>query len=117
MWPRIVEILLGIWLIASPFIFRTAETGVLGAVNDLICGSAVVVLALVSFSGRFYRAHFLILLVAGWLVTTGYIAGHPAPPAAQNLIIIGLLLAMFAIIPSRINEMPKSWQGFYSKNG
>jgi hypothetical protein len=117
MWPRIVEILLGIWLIASPLIFRTADTCMRGAVNDLICGAAVIVLSLVSFSSRFRRAHFLILLVAAWLLITGYIAGHPAPPAAQNLIIVGLLLAMFAIIPGRINEMPESWRRFYAKKG
>lgn len=115
MWARIIEILLGVWLIASPFLFRQAETGMRGVVNDLICGVAVIILALLSFSRRFGWAHFPILLVAAWLMTTGYIAGHPAPPAAQNLIITGILLAMFAIIPNRTNEMPESWQRFYSK--
>lgn len=115
MWPRIVEILLGFWLVVSPFIFRSAETGIRGTVNDLICGAVVIVLSLASFSGRFMRAHFLIVLVAGWIVIYGYIAGHPAPPAGQNLIVTGLLLAMFAIIPVRIGEIPVSWQRHYAE--
>lgn len=115
MWARIVEILLGVWLIASPSIFRSGETGMRGTVNDLLCGILVVVLAVFSFSSRLGGAHFLILLAAAWLVINGYVAGHPAPAAAQNLIITGLLLAMFAIIPNHIDKMPRSWREFYSQ--
>lgn len=113
MWARIVEVLLGIWLLLSPLMIGSAVGN--GFASDLVCGVAAIALALLSFSGRFRRAHFLILLVAAWLVATGYMAGHPAPPVAQSRIITGLLLAMFAIIPNHADQIPSSWKAFYSE--
>ena len=36
-------------------------------------------------------------------------------PSSQNQIIVGLLLAMFAIIPNKTNEMPEAWRKFYDE--
>ena len=36
-------------------------------------------------------------------------------PSSQNQIIAGLLLAMFAIIPNKTNEMPEAWRNFYNE--
>ena len=110
MWARTVEIMLGFWLMASPFIFR-AET----LANDLLCGLLVIVFGLLAYWNRTEWAHFLTLGVSIWLIGFGYWAGHPAPPEAQNQIVVGLLLGMFAIIPNRTNELPESWQKFYAK--
>ena len=115
MWARVVEIMLGFWLMASPFIFRFAETERGNLLNDLLCGLTVIVLGCLSFGSGTKWAHFLVLFVAVWLIVFGYLAGHPAPPSAQNQIIVGLLLGMFAIIPNRANEMPKAWQKFYAE--
>jgi len=114
MWARVIEIMLGFWLLASPFIFRFAETEKGNLANDLLCGLAVIVFGFLSFWNRASRAHFSTLLVAVWLMVLGYLAGHPAPPSAQNQIIVGLLLGMFAIIPNKTNEMPEAWRKFYA---
>lgn len=110
MWSRVVEIMLGFWLMASPFIF-----GFGSLINDLLCGIVIVVFGFLSFWNRTGWAHFLILLVAVWLIAFGYSTGHPAPPSAQNQIIVGLLLGMFAIIPNNANEMPDAWRMFYDE--
>ena len=109
MWARIVEIILGIWLLSSVGIFANAD-----AVIDIACGIAVVALAALSLSKRFNRAHLIILPIAAWLIIWGYISGYPAPPHAQSQIIVGILLGMFAIIPTRSGEIPDSWQRFYT---
>lgn len=106
--------MLGFWLMASPFIFRVSE--ITSVANDLLCGLAVTVLGFLSFWSRTSLAHFLTLIVALWLIVFGYIAGHPAPPSAQNQIVVGVLLGMFAIIPNRANEMPAAWKRFYKDN-
>jgi peptidoglycan/LPS O-acetylase OafA/YrhL len=116
MWARVVEIMLGFWLLASPFIFRFGGTHDGNLTNDLLCGLLIVIFGFLSFWNRTAPAHFLILLVAGWLIIFGYLAGHPAPPSAQNQIIVGLLLVMFAIIPNNADEMPEAWQKFYGGN-
>jgi hypothetical protein len=107
--------MLGFWLMASPFIFRYAEKGERSPANELLCGLAVVVLGLLSFWNRTQRMHLLILLVAAWLILSGYLSGYPSPPAAQNQIVVGLVLGMFAIIPNRANEMPDAWRQYYDK--
>lgn len=110
MWARVVEIILGAWLAASPFIFRTD-----GLANELLCGSAVIVFGLLSYWNRTPWARFLTIGVALWLIIIGYTAGHPAAPVDQNRIVVGLLLGMFAIIPNRTNEIPEDWRRFYDE--
>jgi hypothetical protein len=57
------------------------------------------------------RAHLLNILVALWLLGFGYFGfGEPAPPAAQNNIVVGLILLMLAIIPSEATLPPKGWR-------
>lgn len=116
MWARVVEIMLGFWLMASPFIFRGIEMDGIRSANETLCGLLVAVLGFLSFWNPTRWAHFLTLLVAGFLIVSGYLAGHPAPPMAQNQIMVGLLLGMFAIIPNRTNEMPEPWRRFYDRN-
>ena len=108
-WARIIEMMLGIWLVSSVWIFANADS-----MHDIACGIAIVALAALSLSERFGRAHLIILPFAGWLVIWGYISGYPSPSAAQNQIIVGILLGMFAIIPTRTGEIPASWQRYYT---
>jgi hypothetical protein len=112
MWARVIEVMLGLWLAISPFIFRhAAEDGELW-INDLACAFAIVALALLSFWQPLRYAHLAIGVVALWLIVFGYIGGYPAPPASQNHILLGLLLVTFAIIPNEANLPPRSWR-FY----
>lgn len=115
MWARIVEIILGFWLVASPFIFPIAASDRASFINYLLCSAAVIGFGLLSFWDRTKWTHFLTLLVALWLIGFGYSAGYPSPPTAQNQIVVGVLLGMFAIIPNRTNEMPAAWRKFYEE--
>jgi 4-amino-4-deoxy-L-arabinose transferase-like glycosyltransferase len=116
MWPRIIEIVLACWLMASPFIFRLSadETSLAGW---FLAGLGVMVLSFFSYWDRTHRAYLLNLVIAGGLIVSGYVAGHPASPSAQNQIVVGLLLAMFAIIPNGADEIPRAWKVFYEKRG
>ena len=115
MWPRVVEVMLGCWLALSPFIFRHAA-GQRGLwFNDMFCGAAVMAIALLSCWPPCRRAHLAIMGVSLWLVGFGYFgAPHPAPPALQNDILVGMLLLMFAIIPSEANLPPHSWRAYFA---
>lgn len=99
---------------ASPFIFRSSAAEVGNPVNELLSGLLVVIFGFLSFWNRTHWAHFLILAIALWLIVSGFLAGHPAPPNAQNEILVGILLGMLAIIPNRANEPPKPWRKFYA---
>jgi len=116
MWPRVVELMLGLWLVISPFVFRHAADARALWTNDLTCGFAIVILALLSFWKPLRYAHLAISAVALWLMTVGYLAGHPTPPASQNHILLALVLLMFAIIPNDANLPPEPWRKVLNDN-
>jgi hypothetical protein len=116
MWARIIEILLGCWLALSPFIFPDWADQKTYWINDLLCGLAIFLLALASFWPAFRHAHLVIGVVAFWLIGFGYWGvSHPAPLAAQNELLLGLLLLMVAIIPNEAFLPPSSWREYFSK--
>ena len=49
-------------------------------------------------------------LLALGLLLYGWLQPRPVAPWHQNHILVGILLGMFAIIPSRSSEPPPVWQ-------
>jgi len=114
MWARLFEFMLALWLSVSPFIFRHAADETFLWASDLSCASIIAVLSLASFNKRIEKIHLLNIAVGLWLIAVGaFRAESPPPPAMQNQIVVGLLLLMFAVIPSRSDEPPRAWQRFY----
>ena len=107
MWPRVVEVMLGCWLLVTPFVFRGTPALDDFTTNAVVTGAIVIAASLLSFWHRTSRAHLVTLLMALWLAAHGYFSvARPGPPAAQNEIAIGLILLMFAILPSEANRPP-----------
>jgi O-antigen ligase len=112
MWPRVVEVMLGLWLAASPFIFRHPPDQKALWVRDLACALVVVCLALPSFWRRTRRAHLGILAVGAYLALSAFLSDANPPPAAlQNDLIVGIVLLMLAILPSEATLPPPAWRG------
>lgn len=110
MWPRVVEVMLAVWLALSPFIFPDASSN---PSQWLLYGLATLIatLALLSYWPPARRAHLGILIVAIGMILWGRFAASSPPPAGyQNLIAVGLLLVMFAIIPSDCLRPPPVWR-------
>lgn len=111
MWPRVVEVMLGSWLVISPFVFRGTPELERYTISLVASGSVVVVASLLAFWRPAGAARFVTLLTALWLTGHGYFAAvRPGPPAAQNEITIGLLLLIFAILPNETNRPPVPWR-------
>lgn len=111
MWARDMELMLGLWLLASPFVFaHRADAPHLWA-HDLALGAAIAAIALAAHWTPLRRLHLLLLPVATWLIAFGWWATRDALAAApQNWIVVGLVLAMFAIVPSCASDPPESWR-------
>jgi SPW repeat len=110
MWPRYLEMLVGGWLIASPWIFGHSGGGWF-FMNDLPCGTAVILLAILSFFRPTRRAHIGIGGVALWLGGSAYfLFERPGPPAAQNEITIALLLVTLFLLPNQASLPPQPWR-------
>lgn len=117
MWARVAECMLGCWLVLSPFIFEHGAGWALAS-NFLISGTAVIAFSLASFAHRFRWAHWVTGLVAIWLIASGYLGfSRPGPPAAQNEIVIGLLLLLLFLVPNEASEPPLSWRRFAQNHG
>jgi hypothetical protein len=110
MWARTTEVMLGLWLAASPFVFGHPPEEPGPWWNDFGTASVVVTVSLLSFWSGARHAHLLNLLAGLWLVGFGYLGGDPPSPAAQNDLIVGLLLLMLAIIPSEATLPPGEWR-------
>src|SRR5690606_23825389 len=108
MWPRVVEIMLGVWLALSPFIFGHEASQTLRWVTDLGSALVLITLSLLSYWSRTRYIHLANILVGLWLVTFGwYWEGYPTPAALQTDLTVGLLILMFAILPSETNLPPR----------
>jgi hypothetical protein len=111
MWARTAELMLGAWLVLSPFIFRGTASQEAFMGIDLAAGSAVVLFSLLSFWRRTEWAHLLTAVLALGLGLFAYFAWErPGPPGAQNEITVALLLLLLAIIPTEANQPPKPWR-------
>ncbi|MFG0334579.1 MAG: hypothetical protein ACF8TS_14580 [Maioricimonas sp. JB049] len=111
MWSRVVEIMLGCWLIISPFIFSHPAEEVAWWINDMACGTAVILFGVLSYWHPMRRSHLVTFAVAAWLIVYAYIRSVETTGAAvQNNVALGLLLMMFAIIPNEASQPPEAWR-------
>jgi hypothetical protein len=114
MWTRDLELTLALWLLVSPFVFGH-DQDVAWWATDLGCGTATLLIALLARWERLRRVHLLHLITAAWLAVFGW-TRSPAP-AAQNELVVGLLLALVAILPSEANAPPRSWRALAARGG
>ena len=110
MWPRVVEMMLGLWLLSSPFIFRHNPDELTYWRNDLTCGFLVMTLSMLSYSPSFRLAHLVTGSVGLWLIGFGFFSARPVPPALQNDITVGMVLVMIALIPNEASLPPRGWR-------
>ena len=110
MWSRDVEIMIGCWLAMSPFIFGHPSAETAWWINDFGCALAVVALAASSYWKLLRHAHLGQLVVGIWLIGFAYAHGFGVeggtPAALQNAVSVGLLLAMFGLIPNNASDPP-----------
>jgi hypothetical protein len=111
MWPRVIEGMLGAWLMLTPFVFRGTEAVGDFVTSSIVSGLVIAVASLLAFWEPTRHARFLTLAVSLWLSLHGYFgAERPGPPAAQNELVLGLTLLLFAIMPNEVNEVPRPWR-------
>lgn len=111
MWPRIVEIVLALALIAGSLTLGAGPELPDVRLQELIPAGLMILVALLSFQPRLRRIYLAQVLLGSWLIANGFWASEgPAPPAIQNAILVGAALLMFGIIPSEANAPPRSWR-------
>jgi hypothetical protein len=110
MWPRVVEWMLGFWLLLSPLIFHETQKVEMFAPKATVAGGVVALISLASLWSPLRKLHLANGAIAAWLILSGYFgAERPGPPAAQNDIVVGLLLLMFFVIPTEGHLPSDQW--------
>lgn len=114
MWPRAVELMLGLWLAVTPFVFLR-DSGTAEVWAPAFGGALLICLfSSLSFMNRARRAHLLNMPLALALCAYGYLmAGTPPAPIFQAFLVTGLVLLLFAFIPPEANQPPLSWRKHY----
>lgn len=110
MWQRVVEVMLALWLAISPFVFRVDDAAIATWVIDFGAAALVALFSLAAFWTPLRRANFGTMAVGLFLVGYGWLQGRPLPPPEQNHMMVGLLLFMFALIPSECMQPPPGWR-------
>lgn len=107
MWPRICEALIALWLLASPWVMRGTKTDNLVA---WVAAVLMLVFSLAALAERFRRAYFGTLIVSLAIAAYPFLYQPPASPMKQNILIVGLVVAMFAIMPPDAMRPPREWR-------
>lgn len=107
MWARNCELILGVWLILSRFVFLSQDW------DGLVTGFFVILFAALSYHDKLNKMHLFQALPAAWLLYVGYTYPTPwLPFYLQNYILVALSILMFAIIPSNASDHPRPWKRF-----
>jgi hypothetical protein len=110
MWSRVVEIMMGCWLLMSPFIFSHSVEQPSVWINDFGCGLLIILFGLFSYWKPTHQAHLLSIGVSMWLIGFAYWHGFGGPlPYSENHLIVGVMLLMFAVIPNDAERPPRGW--------
>ncbi len=96
-WPDAVNFLLGLWLVASPWVLGyAAETA--AAWNGYIFGAAIALLAAIAFFAQQKWEHWVSLAMGVWLIVSPWVLTYTALQAAVwNQIVTGLVVCVLAI--------------------
>ncbi len=96
-WHDAVNVLLGLWLVISPWLFGyTAES--VAAWNAWIPGVIVAVAAIAALTAFQEWEEWVNALLGVWLVVSPWITGYAAVAAATwNHVVVGVLTAALAI--------------------
>ena len=102
---RIVNVVLGVWLFISAWIWPHTETS---RANTWICGLLVMAIALVALRIRPMR--WLNAAIGAWVVIAGFLFPHIAAGTMLNNIIVGLLVLLVSVggisRPPPLSPMP-----------
>lgn len=102
--------MLACWLAISPLIFHGPAPPAALWFEHLTAALLVMTSASVSYWPLMRHAHLASVLCGGWLVLHYYTTSTgEGTPIAQNAILTGLMILMFAIIPNRASRPPAAW--------
>ncbi len=107
LWASFVNLLLGAWLVTSPFTFGYQSSGMTW--SNVVSGLLVIVFSMFAASRKFNAyARWAISLVGIWLLFAPLIFWSPTAAGYLNDTLIGALLIAFAVLVPMMPGMDMS---------
>lgn len=114
MWPRILEIAIGMLVAAGPLVLSGTDRDA-GLAIAAGCLTAVVSAAGLS-SGALGNVRWAVLFIAALLTGGALSAGTLSPQYRQLFAAAGLMLMMTGILPTGVSNPPRGWERYYLPN-
>lgn len=112
MAARLVNILIGIWLMAAPAVLGYGDPA---AAIDRIAGPTVAAIAMVAISGATRPLRWLNLLIGLWLVAAPLVLGYDLEPFL-NSTACGLAVAALSAVRGKVtNSFAGGWSSLLKR--
>jgi hypothetical protein len=98
MWPRLINTVLGIWLMAAPAVL--GYEGTRAADHDRIVGPVLATFACVAIWEATRPLRWVNLLLGIWLVAAPWLIGSPTT-ATLNGVVVGIVVAALSLVRGR----------------
>ena len=96
-WEDWINLILGIWLCASPWVLQFASTDTMATQNAFLIGILLVVANAVMLSAfRAWEEWFTVALGA-WLVISPWVLGIAGIAATANFVIVGFIVLALSL--------------------
>ncbi|TBW29038.1 hypothetical protein EZJ28_03895 [Gramella sp. KN1008] len=114
MWPRMINTILGLWLMISPGIFQYSSAA---ADNGHIAGPIIVTFSIVAIWEATRVVRKWNFPVGIWLLAAPWILGYENTLAIVSDMSVGVLVLIFASIPGKIEKSyGGGWSSLWQKN-
>jgi hypothetical protein len=114
MWARLHNILIGIWLMASPGIFPDSY-GPHVYVNNRVLGPIVIALALTALHEALRGLRWVNLVIGCWLLLAPWVLGYNELPTVNGMI-TGVLLIGASLVRGRsCMTFDGGWSALWSR--
>lgn len=112
-WINWVNVMLGVWLVATPWLFYVAEPNRAADWSSWSVGAGVLALAVITMRKRALWNDASGVALGAWLIVSPWFLDS-AGTVAANAVIVGVLVVSYALWAARMDGAHSSDAGFRS---
>lgn len=113
MWPRIINTLLGLWLMFAPHLLGYSQSA---ANNAYVCGAVIITFAVIAMAESVREVRWVNMLTGLWLVCTFFFSDLSEGSAMFNNVLTGTAVLFLSLVKGKIKEsIGGGWAELFGK--
>ena len=117
MWAQIINTLLGLYLMASPAIWRFEEAVPTAADNDHIIGPVMATFACVAIWEATRNTRWANIPLGAWLLVAPWILGYEQTAPIINDMAVGAAVIAFSLVRGKVTQrFGGGWRSLFKKH-